>query len=252
MRLRFALFFITICYSVNLSAQKADSLFSKANDAYANANYTEAKRLYQSIIKQDKVSSELYYNLGNTYYKLEDIANSIYYYEKALKLNPESESIKNNLAFAERMRLDQFEKIPESELDQGLDNFITFMSVDNWSVFGIIFLFLAGLSFAFFIFKRRSLIKRISLGLSIVLLLISVGAFTIAQAQLNQINKDVYAVIFEKEKPVFEEPNPKASSLIELHEGTKVKILDQFRSFYKVQLPDGSIGWMETTNLKKI
>jgi tetratricopeptide (TPR) repeat protein len=252
MKLKIILYLVLFCFGLNLWSQQTDSIFNKANDAYANANYNEAKRLYQSILKEDKVSGELFFNLGNTYYKLEDIANSIYYYEKALKLSPENESIKNNLAFAERMRLDQFERLPESELDQGLNNFITLFSVDNWSVVGIVFLFVAGIVFAFFIFKKRSFIKRLSLGLSILFLLLSAGAFSMAQTQLNQINNNVFAIIFEKEKPVFEEPNKKAATLIQLHEGTKVKILDQFRSFYKVQLPDGSIGWMETTNLKKI
>lgn len=251
MKLKYFIFFVVSCLCFSVWGQ-TDSIFNKANDAYANGSYLEAKRLYESILKEDKVSSELYYNLANTYYKLEDIANSIYYYEKALQLNPNSESTKNNLAFAERMRLDQFEKLPESELDRGLDNFIELFSVDTWSIIGIILLFLAGVSFALFLFKRKPFIKRFYLGFSILLILFSAGAFSLAQIQLDQIQKNTYAIIFEKEKQVFEEPNARAGIMVQLHEGTKVKILDRFRDFYKVELPDGTLGWMETTNLKKI
>lgn len=251
MKIKTVIHLIMFCFSFAVWSQ-TDSIFNKANDAYANGNYKEAQRLYQSILKEDKISSELFYNIGNTYYKMEDISNSIYYYEKALKLDPNNADIKNNLAFAERMRLDQFESLPESELDQGLNNIIKLFSVDAWSIIGIIILFMAGIVFALFIFSRRPFIKRLSLGISILLILISIGGFSMAQIQLEQINKNTYAVIFEKQKPVYEEPNTKASTLVELHEGTKVKILDQFRSYYKVELPDGTIGWMETTNLKKI
>lgn len=251
MKLKYFILFIISCLCFSVWGQ-ADSIFKKANDAYANGSYKEAKRLYESILKEDKVSSELYFNLGNTHYKLEDIANSIYYYEKALQLNPDSERVKNNLAFAERMRLDQFEKLPESELDQGLDSFIELFSVDTWSIIGIVLLVLSGVSFALFLFKRKPFIKRFYLGISILLILLSAGTFSMAQIQLGQIQKNTYAIIFEKEKQVFEEPNTKASIMVQLHEGTKVKILDQFRDFYKVELPDGTLGWMETTNLKKI
>ena len=85
-----------------------DSIFNIANEAYADGNYQEAQRLYQSILKDDEMSSELYFNLGNTHYKLENLAQSIYYYEKALKLNPKDEAILNNLSFR---RADAFRPI---------------------------------------------------------------------------------------------------------------------------------------------
>jgi len=251
MKRNYLIVFISFCFFLSAWTQN-DSIFNKANDAYSNGNYQEAKRLYSSILKEDLVSGELYYNLANTYYKLEDIANSIYYYEKALKLNPDSENIKNNLAFAERMRLDQFENLPESELDQGINKFVELFSVDTWSILGIVLLFFSAAAFAVFLFKKIPLVKRISLGLSIVLILLSIGAFFMAQTEFNQVQNNTFAIIFEKEKSVYEEPNLKAGLLVELHEGTKLKILDQFRTFYKVELPDGTIGWIETTNLKKI
>jgi len=229
-----------------------DSIFTQANEAYADANYKEAKRLYQNILKNGQASSELYFNLGNTYYKLEDLSNSIYYYEKALKLNPEDKSIQNNLAFAERMRLDQFERLPDSEVDKTLDDFITTFSIDTWSIIGIVCLFVAALSFGVFLLYKRTFVKRLAFGFCLGFMLFSAGAFGMAQTQLQQVKSSVYGIIFQEKKVLFEEPNPNSNTLFELHEGTKVKILDQFRSFYKIELPDGTIGWMSTENIKTI
>lgn len=251
MSLRYYIHIIIICLSLSAFGQN-DSIFNKANDAYADANYQEAKRLYLNIIKDGQMSSELYFNLGNTYYKLENIPQSIFYYEKALKLNPKDEAIQNNLSFAERMRLDQFQKAPESEVDKGIEGFVTLFSIDTWSVMGIGFLIIASILFAIFLFYRKPFVKRLTFGLSILFILISLGSFSLAQTQLDNINESVFAIIFEKEKALLEEPNPKSNALFDLHEGTKIQILDQFRTYYKVKLPDGTIGWISTENIKVI
>ncbi|MGX1024379.1 SH3 domain-containing protein [Flavobacterium sp. CS20] len=242
-----------LCFALSLSVTaQNDSIFSQANDAYADGNYKEAQRLYQNILKNGQASSELYFNLGNTYYKLEDLANSIYYYEKALKLNPKDKSIQNNLAFAERMRLDQFKRLPDSEVDKTLDDFITTFSIDTWSIIGIVFLCISALCFGVFLLFKRTFVKRLAFGICIAFLLLSGGSFAMAQLQLQRVKSSVYGIIFQEEKALLEEPNPKSNTLFQLHEGTKIKILDQFRSFYKVELPDGTMGWMTTENVKKI
>ncbi|MBS3739093.1 tetratricopeptide repeat protein [Mesohalobacter halotolerans] len=242
-----------LCFALSFSAlAQNDNIFNQANDAYADTNYKEAKRLYQNILKDGQASSELYFNLGNTYYKLEDLANSIYYYEKALKLNPEDKSIQNNLAFAERMRLDQFERLPDSEVNKTFEDFIQTFSIDTWSIIGIVFLFVAALSFGVFLLFKRTFVKRLAFGICLGFMLLSAGAFAMAQTQLQQVKSSVYAIIFQEEKNLYEEPNTKSNALFQLHEGTKVKILDQFRSFYKIELPDGTLGWMTTDNIKKI
>ena len=85
------LLFFSFCIGQNTE------LFDKGNDLYNQGRYLEAIESYSDIIKDGKHSSELYYNMGNSYYKLNDIANSIFYYEKALLLNPKSDKITNNL-----------------------------------------------------------------------------------------------------------------------------------------------------------
>ncbi|MFD2434094.1 tetratricopeptide repeat protein [Mesonia maritima] len=102
-----------------ISAQNADALFEKATAQYNDGNYDAAISSYEQILKEEKVSASLYYNLANAHYKLNHIAPSIYYYEKALQLNPNDADIKNNLEFAENMKIDAIEEVPKTGLANG-------------------------------------------------------------------------------------------------------------------------------------
>jgi hypothetical protein len=150
------------------------------------------------------------------------------------------------------MRLDQFQDVPESEVDKGIESIVTLFSADHWAIIGIALLLLASIAFALFLYYRRPNVKRIAFALCLTFIIIASGSFILAQTQMDSINKTVYAIIFEKEKPLLEEPNPKSTQLLNLHEGTKIQILDQFRSYYQVELPDGTVGWMTTENIKEI
>ena len=107
-------FCFVVLFTVLSYSQTPEALFSKANSLYKNGNYSKAIDIYLSIEKQGLQSDELYYNLGNSYYKLNKVAPSIYYYEKALKINPLNEDAISNLAFAKRMTIDVIEELPKT------------------------------------------------------------------------------------------------------------------------------------------
>ena len=235
-----------------LVSAKNDSIFLKANNAYADENYADAFLLYKTIEKNDVESSELFYNIGNAAYKLEQTAESIYYFEKALKLNPGDEAILNNLAYAERMRIDQFDISPETDINKTYRQVLNLFSADGWAYLAITLLVISCVCFAFFIFKRSTKAKRLFFTVFILFFIGSVGGYIMADAYLTSKAESAYAINFQKEKNLLEEPNPNATALLQIHEGTKVKVLDEFRSFYQVELPNGTIGWLEKSNLKKI
>ena len=109
-----------------LTAQN-ELLFSQANEAYNKGNYTKAVELYENIEKTGNVSENLYFNLANSYYKLQKIAPSIYNYEKALSLAPNNQDILDNYRFAKNMRIDQIDQIPQGFLDQTVFKHSKFM-----------------------------------------------------------------------------------------------------------------------------
>ncbi|WP_337251769.1 tetratricopeptide repeat protein [Maribacter halichondriae] len=106
---------LLICFSV--SGQN-EALFSEASKAYNGGNYENAIQNYLEILENGQHSAEVYFNLGNSYYKLNQIAPSIYYYEKALLLRPNDSEIKNNLAYAQNMTLDAIDEMPETGLSK--------------------------------------------------------------------------------------------------------------------------------------
>ena len=111
--------YILLFFFGSISAQN-DKIFDQANTLYNEAKYAEAIDRYEVILNTNKHSAELYYNIANAHYKLNNIAPSVYYFEKALALKPNDKDIKNNLAFANNMRIDAIENLPEV----GLTRFI--------------------------------------------------------------------------------------------------------------------------------
>ena len=112
---------------------QSDQRFEEANALYNDGKYAEAIDIYESILDSDVHSAELYFNLGNANYKLSNIAPSIFYFEKALQLNPSNEDIKNNLAFAQNMTIDAIEKVPEVGFSRIFKNLINTFNTDVWA-----------------------------------------------------------------------------------------------------------------------
>ena len=123
----------------SVTAQNTDSLFVAANNHYKNGKFETAIENYQKIESQNFISSELYYNLGNSYYKLNKVGPSIYYYEKALQLNPLNEDVKKNLVFAKRLALDNIQELPQTFSQKINTNYLQKLSYDNWAILVVVF-----------------------------------------------------------------------------------------------------------------
>ena len=127
-----------------LNAQsQVEVVFDEGNALYNQGNYTKAIEKYTSIINNGSESAELYYNLGNAYYKINDIANSIFYFEKSLLLDPNNNETKNNLSFSQNMTIDRIESIPINQLSKFILSFINLVDYNTWLLISIIFEFLA-------------------------------------------------------------------------------------------------------------
>ena len=133
---------ITLLFFSFCIGQNAE-LFDNGNDLYNQGRYLEAIESYSDIIKDGKHSSELYYNMGNSYYKLNDIANSIFYYEKALLLNPKSEKITNNLSFAQNMLIDKIENHSQNQISSFFSSVINLFDYSIWQYIFLFFEFTA-------------------------------------------------------------------------------------------------------------
>lgn len=243
---------IALLFSVLSFSQTPETLFSKANTLYKNGSYSKAIDTYLSIEKQGLQSEELYFNLGNSYYKLNKVAPSIYYFEKALKINPANEDIISNLAFAKRMTIDVIEELPKTFFQRFSANVIQRYSFDTWAIIAVISSFLASLLFLFYYFSDASKTKLFFFNTSILAVFILVLSSLFAFKNYDIVKNTKTAIIFADKVLVKNAPTPTSEEVFELHEGTKVQILDELDNWKKIKLADGKIGWITKINLKEI
>lgn len=231
-------------------AQTADDLFENANALYKEGNYQKAIELYKHIENKKEVSSELYYNLGNAYYKLNKVAPSIYNYEKALQLDPLNEDAQNNLIIANRLTLDRIEELPKSVFQKINKNVLQKLTYNQWAAFTIFLSFLAATLFLLFYFSYTPNKKRLYFTTSIISFLLLIVTLVITYTQHNQTKNTIEAIIFTEEVEVKNAPTIDANEIFTLHEGTKVNVLDTVDNWKKIKLIDGKIGWIKKEALR--
>tara|TARA_B100001758_G_C18416180_1_gene619920 strand:+ start:2005 stop:2733 length:729 start_codon:yes stop_codon:yes gene_type:complete len=238
---RLALILFAI-FSINTYAN--ESLFNKANQLYSQEKYHNAILLYDSIISNGLESSEIYYNIGNCYYKKSDWANAIWYYEKSLKLNYKK-STKENLELVKLKIIDQIETIPQLFYEKWWDNLLSIFKTITWQILSII-------TICFVVFTKTinlatSLKKD---NLSRFLAIIAISLFFISTSSYNKNYSKKEAIIFSSSVAVNSAPTNKSTNLFSLHSGTKVEITDSIGEWIKIQIPNGNNGWIKESECK--
>ncbi len=246
------LILFTLVFSAIGSAQSVDSLFVKGNDFYKQEKYSKAIESYKKIESSGVISDDLYFNLGNSYYKMNEVAPSIYYYEKALKLNPRNTDVKNNLGFARRMTLDAIEVLPKTIFQKFSDTVIYKLAHDSWSWIAVMMSFIAALLFFLYYFSytpsKKFLYFNTSIISTVLLILSVIFAFQSYQHKVNTKS----AIIFKQTTEIKNAPTLNSDTVFELHEGTKVVVLDAIDDWKKIKLSDGKIGWIIAEDMKEL
>ena len=231
----------------------AQSSFEKGNALYQKGQYQQAVDVYENIIKEDKLhSAELYFNLGNSYYKLNKVAPSIYNYEKALVLQPNDPDVLNNLKFAKKLTIDEIKEIPKVGFAKLIQNFTGIFDYNTWAKIsiGIAFAFL--LSFIGYYFSQRTLAKRIYFVGMFVLFLALLVSVSAAITERNHYNNDRPAIVFAELSEVRSEPQKAGAAIILLHEGAKVYVIESVGQWKKIELTDGNEGWIDASTIKEV
>jgi tetratricopeptide (TPR) repeat protein len=230
----------------------AQTGFEKGNNLYQKGKYEQAILEYESILATKQHSAELYFNLGNCYYKLNKVAPAIYNYEKALVLNPDDSEIVNNLKFAQKMQIDEIKVIPQVGFAKMIQDFTSIFHYDTWAWISVGLSTLFLLCFMGYYFSRFTLTKRIfffGMFALLLLLLISVSA---AISEKNHYESEKPAIVFAEMVLVKSEPQKASNTIFTLHEGTKVFIKETLENWKKIQLTDGTEGWIEKTAIREV
>ena len=246
-------FFILIAIlfvSFNLSAQ--NDPFQSANEAYAKGDFQAAANGYEELLKANGESATIYYNLGNSYYKLNQIAPSILNYERALLLEPGNSDIRFNLEIAKLKAVDKIEAVGDFFLTEWFRDIQNLLSTDAWSRLGIVcFILLIACLFLFF-FSRRVLIKKLGFYVSLGLFVGVVLGNCFAYNQKKKLTQRSEAIIFTPTTTIKSSPDNSGTDLFILHEGTKIKLKNKLGSWNEIETADGNVGWIKSSEIEVI
>ena len=225
---------------------------AEGDSAYVNSNYQEAIKIYESLLKQGE-SAELYYNLGNAYYRTENITRAVLNYERALLLSPGDGDIRFNLQIARSKTIDKI--VPESEMFfvTWYRSLVNMMSVDGWGRLALVSLALVIVLFLVYLFSARVWLQKVGFFGGGALLLVFVLSNFFAWQQRHQLLYRQGAIVVAPSVTVKSTPAQNGTDLFILHEGTKVVITDgSMKNWREIRLADGKKGWIESKKIELI
>lgn len=238
----------------NFSAVKiANATKAQGDSAYIRNDFTSAIQVYESLLHSKGEAAEVYYNLGNSYYKMGDMAKAILNYERALLLKPGDGDIRSNIEIARSKTVDKINAAPQIFFVSWTNSLINFMGADGWAKFGAVSFILLIVGLYFFIFSKKVILKKIGFIASISLLVIVVLSNVFASHQKNRLINRTDAIIMAPSVTVKSTPNESGTDLFIIHEGRKVSIKDNaMKEWKEIILEDGNVGWVKTADLEII
>ena len=228
-------------------------LLLRANEAYAQSDFQSAAGLYEELLKTNGESATVYYNLGNSYYKLNKTALSILNYERALLFDPGNKDIRFNLEVARLKAVDRIETVDDFFLTEWLRDIQNLLSTNAWSKFSIAcFILLIGCLFLFF-FSRMIFLKKLGFFAGLGLLICVVFGNFFAYNQKTKLTQRNTAIVFAPTVTIKSSPDSSGTDLFILHEGTKVKLKNnRLGDWNEVETADGNVGWIKRSEIEVI
>lgn len=267
--LRYIVLAITVALCTNtdaaqntVKAETAATLSAKADSAYNSKNYTEAADLYKTIIKEYGVSSDIYYNLGNTYFRMGKIAQSVLAYERALKIDPSNKDARINLDFVNTTLEDKPED-NSSILGKIHSEVIALMSPNAWAWTAFaLFALIIGL-IAIYLFLSNVRTRKVGFFGAMVLFIVLVYATIVAYQSAAAIDNNDIAIVTTPSANLTPAPSAKTDKtdkIVPVHEGTRLVIIDSVNAasndgaqlWYHVKVNNSTAAWIDASNVERI
>lgn len=242
-----AIVLVLMLVAVALHAETPEQTFDEANQLYHQGKFANAIEKYETILQSGLVSAELYYNLGNAYYKAGNIGKAILNYERARRLHPNDDDILHNLQLANLMLTDRIEPIPRLFIWDWWDGIKGTFSLSAITWISYIFFLLVLGSVAAVMLAGTYALRRVgfaaALGSSVALAI----ALVIFFGKLDDVQRSDLAIVTANITTIKNSPDPQSTDAFVLHSGVKVLITDRVNEWLKIRLADGKVGWMERT-----
>lgn len=253
---------IAFCFIMIGLTASAASIAQRADSAYNKEDYVEAIKLYSDAISQDGVSSTIYYNLGNAYYRDHQLGKAIIYYERALALDPSNADARTNLNFV-RTKIEDAPEDDSSFLTNLHHSISSAMSPDGWAWCTLAVFIILLATIALYIFSSNVAMRKIGFFGGIVVLFFFIYFLVISYQTANAPLQHNNAVVIVPTTNLSSAPRSskdKTEKVVPIHEGTKVEILDSLSTpddphvgkWYDVKINNSSHAWLNAADVEKI
>jgi tetratricopeptide (TPR) repeat protein len=233
--------------------KNAAVLMDSALSAYSAGMYGMALEYYRYVIDTlNEESAALYYNMGNTSFRRNDLASAILYYEKALKLAPNDDDIIFNLGLANSRIPDKIEPVPEMLLVRWYKKITHLLTPNQWTYITLGALAISLIFLALYFVAYNIVIRKVGFWMGVVLFLFFIFSLTISYQTATEQTARNTGIVFSASLTVKSSPEESSADLFVLHEGAKVWILDQLSGWYKIKIANGSVGWIPAKEIEVI
>lgn len=241
-----------IMWTFGTLAAAGEDLTQQAEQEYRQGKYLEAADTYKKILAGGQESAQLYYNLGNCYYKLGENTQAILNYERALLLDPGDKDARYNLQMAQSQVVDKIEVLPEIFIVRWYKSFISYFSADQWAYISVaLFILFLGMV-ALFFYSTSAGWKKTGFTLGILMLFFTVCSVVFTVKQYRRITERDDAIVLTPSVTVKGAPDDSGTSLFVIHEGLKVRVIESLGDWVNIRLEDGNEGWVAKKDIEKI
>jgi hypothetical protein len=243
---------LTMSVSVHAVTKASTVTKASADSLYTAERYQEAAQQYEALLKRGE-SADLYYNLGNAYYRMDDITHAVLAYERALLLSPGDADVRFNLQMARSKTIDKI--VPESEMFfvTWYRSLVRLMSVDAWARTAIVSLLCFMLLGLVYLFAQRIWLRKVGFFGGVLFLVVFIFANIFGFQQQQSLRHRTGAIIMRSAASVKSTPSKNGTDLFILHEGTRVNIIDDtMKGWREIRVADGKSGWIELSDIEVI
>ncbi len=246
MKLKYYILFFAFIFTTSVFG---NDLLTTAEKAYDTKNYKEAIKDYEKLLADGFKSYQLYFNLGNSYYRDKQLGKAIYNYELARKLDPNDEDVRINLGIAAAKTVDKIDSKENFFIAAVKTNVLASFDTSGWAWMSVLSVIVFCLFLFLFISSTSIMIKRISLFVAFISLIGFLSTYFLGYSALRSKYENKFAIILVREIKIMNEPTSTASSKFSLHEGTKIRVVENNGDWVLIKLDNGNEGWVKLNSV---
>ena len=244
------IFFLFIIKTLAIAGQE-EILFQQANKAFQNNEFAKAIELFEQIDALNFQSMELEYNLGNAYFRENNIGKAILHYERALLLSPGEEDVVHNLSLAQE-QVDGRDVLPDFFLTAWWHNTRMAISSGGWGTFALILWWLGCGGLCLWLLGKTRQLRKLGFWVGVVGIVCSMLPFALAWSRMSFESSTRQAIVLQDQSVLKSAPDAAGSEILTLNEGEKIELLDQLSGYWQVRLANGEKGWVSEQQVEEI